>query len=208
MPKMQDVDLANAEVELAQAKLYKANEPGTRDANEGSADVSQLGAQGLSVVERSTDPDKNDPSLLRILYHAYDGRKVPVPDYMAPKLLAHRFPAETWVPSSWRGKRVWFLEPQTVETETQNLLCILHADQEPIVVAEITRAGLTPGRCTKRGITNIYSLETHMRLKHKNEWAAIQRIRTEAKEEDARSETRAQTEAIIRLAESLVKNGG
>ena len=47
-----------------------------------------------------------------------------------------------------------------------------------------------------------------MRLKHKNEWAAIQRIRTEAKEEDARSETRAQTEAIIRLAESLVKNGG
>lgn len=189
MPAVNETDLANAEVELAQAKLYQ--------------DVSRLGSEGLAMAEVPTEKGFNNPSLLRIIYHAFDGRAVPIPDYMAPKRLAERFPNETWVPADKVGQRVWFLEPQDVTTGRQELKCLLHSDQEADVKTWVQASGFNSGRCTKSNIPNPYSVEKHMELKHKDEWRAMNRHRDNMREQEYRDSQREQTLAFTKLAEAL-----
>jgi hypothetical protein len=203
MARVNDADLANAEVELSQAKLYSRSGGDLHDANEGGVPINALGGQGLNVVEAPVQDGYVNPSLLRLVYHAFDGRAVAIPDYMARVRLSERFPRETWIPPQWHGKRVWFLEPQPTTTENLNLKCLLHADQDMDVVTEMTAAGIPGGRCTKSNIPSAYFVEKHMELKHKDEWRAIQRFRTEAETKIYRDNQTAQTEAFIKLAEAL-----
>ena len=203
MARVTDSDLANAEVELQQAKAYTPRGSDLVDANEGSPQVSQLGGQGLNVVEAPVQDGFVNPSLLRIIYHAYDGRVTVIPDYMSRVRLAERFPRETWIPPQWQGKRVWFLEPQAVSQERLALKCLLHAGQEQDVKAEIVAAGFPSGMCTKSNIPSAYAVERHMELKHKNEWAAINRLRTRRETDTSNARLDAQTEAFVKLAEAL-----
>lgn len=203
-----EVDIANAEVELATAKRYRSRGSDLVDANEPGNSVSSLGAQGLNVEEAPLEEGRNNPSLLRILYHAYDGRVVPVPDYMAPRRLAERFPEADWIPRKWWGKRVWFLEAQELGVEHHHLKCLLHVEQDPDVQGEVREAGFSPGRCSKSNIPNAYSVQKHMELKHKDEWRAIMTLRDRKLAEESRADQRLQTEAFIKLAEALTKQGG
>lgn len=205
-----EIDLANAEVELSTAKTYRAKGNGVlTDANDPASSMQSLGREGLEVADVPVDTNKNDPGLLRVLYHAYDGRVVPVPSYMAPKRLAERFPQETYIPPQWRGKRVWFLEPQPLP-DRPKFPCNLHADASAEVKADIIAAGLTPGTCSKTNISSTYALEQHMNLKHKSAWAAVQRVRERKMADEIRADTRAQTlaaqaqaEAMLALAQAL-----
>lgn len=203
-----EVDVANAEVELATAKRYRARGNEMSDANAPGESVTNLGSQGLNVVEAPIEEGMNNPSLLRILYHAFDGRVVPVPDYMAPRRLAERFPEASWVPQKWWNKRVWFLEPQALGVEHHQLKCLLHEGQDDTVKGEVREAGFTPGRCSKSNIPNAYAVQKHMELKHKDEWRAILTLRDRHFMEESRADQRAQTDAFIKLAEALTKQGG
>lgn len=208
MPNVTDTDLANAEVELAQAKLYKSRGNDLQDANNDAPPVTSLGAEGLSVVEAPMQDGFVNPSLLRLIYHAYDGRAVAIPDYMAKVRLAERFPRETWVPTKYVGKRVWFLEPQGLGIERMHLLCLLHIDQDETIRGEVIASGFNEGRCTKSNMPSVYAVEKHMELKHKDEWRALQRLRDKRVENEYRESQKAQTEAFIRLADALGKTGG
>lgn len=199
-----EVDLANAEAELATAKAYRNKGGDLRDSNEGATTLGALRNEALEVAEIPVGTDRQDPSLLRILYHAYDGRVVPVPSFMAAKKLADRFPNESFIPLAWRGKRTWFLEPQATTQERLNLPCLLNENQSSDVMAEVRTAGVMPGMCTKNNIPSAFALEQHMRLKHKQEWAAIQRLRDRAREDARVDESRSQTAAILELAKSLI----
>ena len=199
-----EIDLANAEVELSTAKVYRAKGNGVlTDANDPASSLQNLGREGLEVADVQIDPTRNDPGLLRILYHAYDGRVVPVPSYMAPKRLAERFPQETYIPPQWRGKRVWFLDPQPMP-DRPKFPCNLHADASAEVKAEIIAAGLTPGVCSKTNISSTYALEQHMHLKHKSAWQAVLKVRERQLADELRADSRAQVAASQAQAEAML----
>ena len=199
-----ELDLANAEVELSTAKTYRTRSNGSlTDANDPASSLSQLNREGLEVADTPIDPTRNDPGLLRILYHAYDGRVVPVPSYMAAKRLAERFPQETYIPPQWRGKRVWFLEAQPLP-DRPKFPCNLHADASPEVKADIIAAGLTPGTCSKTNISSTYALEQHMNLKHKAAWQAVLKVRERKLADEMRAEAKAQTAAAQAQAEAML----
>ena len=196
-------DLAEAEQELATAKTYRTRGGDLNDANAESPGLGSLRGQALEVVETKVGEGYEDPSLIRILYHAYDGRVVPVPSYMAARKLAERFPNESFVPAAYRKTRAWYLEPQKAGAARLDLMCMLHIKQDPEVQAEIKAAGIMPGVCEKSNIPSGYALEQHMRLKHKQEYAAIERLRVRKEAADVKDSDRAQTEAILELARSL-----
>lgn len=203
-----EADLANAQEELAQAKAYRSTGSDLVDANEGAASLNNLRADGLTVAEMPVERGYEDPSLIRIIYHAYDGRVVPVPSYMAAKKLAERFPNETFVPQSFRGRRAWFLEPQSTTRERMNLLCFLHSSQEQEIKDEVKAAGVPSGGCEKANIPSAFALEQHMKLKHKQEWGAIERLRARKEADTSRDQQAAQTAAIIELAKAMQNKEG
>jgi hypothetical protein len=204
-----DVDLANAEVELQEAKTYRRGKGSELlDANEGSENLSGLRGEGLEVVEREVDTDRVNPSLIRVLHHAYDGRVIAIPEYIAKVRLAERFPVESYIPSNWHRQRVWFLTPQPNSTGNLKLLCVLHKDQDEVIQAEVRATGFAPGRCSKENIPSAYAVEKHMELKHKDEWRGLLRTRDRKRDDDWRSEQRAQTEAFLKVAEAIAGKEG
>lgn len=201
MPAVNAEDLANAEVELQQAARY-ADKSKVVDANDNGATLASLRSHGLEEVAAPIAADKENPDIVRIIHHAYDGRTVPIPEYMAKVRLSERFPREDWIPNQFHGKRVWFLEPQP-EQPRQHLLCYLHEDQTPEIKAEVANAGYTPGRCKYNQGPSTALVEKHMSLKHKDEWKAIKEMRDRAERADANSDVKAQTAAILELAKSM-----
>lgn len=206
---VREVDLANAEAELSLAKAYRNRGGDLSDSNDGT-NLGGLRNESLEVAEVPVSGDRNDPSLLRILYHAYDGRVVPVPSFMAAKKLADRFPNESFVPAGWRNKRVWFLEPQASMQPTLKLMCLLHVDQSEDVKETLKAAGIPAGLCSKNNIPSGFALTEHMRIKHKRERAIIEDVNNKKLQEAARLErelaqedARAQTAAILALAKSM-----
>lgn len=207
-----EVDLANAEAELAVAKAYRNKGGDLRDSNDGATTLGALRNEALEVAEVPvTATDRQDPSLLRILYHAFDGRVVPVPSFMAAKKLADRFPNESFIPTMWRGKRVWFLEPQASVQSNLKLLCLLHIDQTEDIKETLKAAGLPVGLCSKNNIPSGFALSEHMRIKHKRERAIIEDVNNKKIQEEqryqqelVREDNRAQTAAILELARGLM----
>lgn len=196
-------DVANAQVELEEAKTYRRKGGDLHDANDGAPQLSGLRRENLEVAERPVDRDRTDPSLLVILYHAYDGRVVTVPRFMAAHKLAERFPAESFIPAKWHKQRAWFLEPQAEDQNRLNLPCMFHENQSEEVKALVRAAGLTPGSCRKNNIPSEYALERHMTLKHGEPFKAINRVRDRHREDEWRNEQRRQNEAILELAKAM-----
>lgn len=196
-------DLANAEVELAQSKQY-VDKRGASDANDPTASLSSLRAEGFEEVRAPLEPGKEDPEIMRAVYHAYDGRRVMIPEYMAKVRLAERFPREDFIPGQYHGQRVWFTTPQTA-VERQHLLCLLHADQTDEIKAEVRKAGYELGRCNYSNGPSAAAVDKHMELKHKDEWRALQNLRGKASEAEYRDQQSRQTDAILKLAEALAK---
>lgn len=186
-------DIAIGEADATDLPLYrkaggKVTDPGLSNA-------------GLEMASAPVERGFEDPSLIRILYHAYDGRVVPVPAYMAPKLLANRFPPDH-VPEEYAGKRVWHGSATDVFKPGQ-MMCLLHGEQSKQVKDEMKAAGLSPGMCAKKGMTSMYNLERHMELKHRREWETIKDMRDKSDRNEDRSLQRAQAEAFVKLAETL-----
>lgn len=122
----------------------------------------------------------NNANRFVTLYHAYDGRSVPVPTYMGPQRLTERFPAgDTTVPDEFRGKQVWFLRPQKTTSEAYDFQCRLSPNAAEDVREEVRRAGLA-ATCRKRlahgGFSTQFEADEHFRVKHPRRWAAYQRF--------------------------------
>lgn len=77
--------------------------------------------------------------------------------------------------------------------------CVLHRDRrEPWMDA----AGMA--RCRKATLMSEYEMERHARVRHKSEWAAIQRRREEQQREEERVERRASTAAMQAMLATLM----
>lgn len=203
--QLQEVDIANGLADAQAAPKFRYTGSQMADANEGNpSDV--MAQHGLTMTE-AKEPDSgfHDPSIVNILYHRYDGRKIVVPSYMTPKLLAMRIRDETGIPREYVGTQAWWTTPQK-GFKPGSLKCLLHADQNDLIKDEIISCGMSPGRCKKSNINSEFDLENHMRLKHKREWQAIREKRDKRLADSDREMQRTQADALIRLAEAMVAN--
>lgn len=119
--------------------------------------------------------DYADPSEYNLLYHAFDGRVVPVPTHMASVFVNERFPYEDWVPVDYRGKYVWHADDsEVVNPERTSLTCPLSDAADDATKEDLRKMGYVPGTCTKRGISN---MREHIRRKHRafdKDWTQYQ----------------------------------
>ena len=196
-----ELDVAQGQEAADSAPKYRVK---GRSAEENDAHTA-LGGLGLEPIEAQVENGYVDPGIVQVLYHRFDGRTVVVPAYMSPKLLAQRVPSDA--PAEYRGKSAWSIVP-TNNYVPGNVKCLLHADQDEIVKAEIQTIGLTSGRCTKAHIHTPFDLERHMELKHKREWAAIKSHREKTIAAADRDIAKSQSEAMINLVNMLTKAAG
>jgi hypothetical protein len=198
--------VASGEVEAANAPKYRRKGTGI-DNNAGEAGSNAIAAQhGLTLeTEIRTEAGFVDPSIVQIIYHAYDGRQHPVPAYMVPKLLSHRFPSgDAFIPRGQWGKQVWFTRSTNVFVPGE-VICLLHEDADPAVKAELKAIGITSSRCRKQGIASEFHLNDHMRLKHKQELRMLTEYRGKQDRLKTESLQTAQLDALLKLAEAASK---
>ena len=199
MANVKEMDLAEGQAASDEAPTYRRGNSGAPAAEA----ASKLSSEGLTAVDHKTEPEFVDPEVVQILYHKFDGRVVTVPKYMAPKLLAGRIFADTSVPTKYVGQLAWAMTPND-NYVPGNIMCFLHADQLPEVIAELESIGLVPGRCSKGQIHTEYDARIHAELKHKKEWAALKDSRDRTDKADARSASTTQSEAMLKIAEALL----
>lgn len=164
--------------------------------------VGGVTGEDMSTATRNRiDPnrDYDDPSLVRVLYHAYDGRVVPIADSFARIRIDETFPrTDATIPAKWRGKNVWYLdESQVDKPEMPDNTCPLSPDAPDEVKDEVRAMGFVPGVCSKQHIPNI---RDHTYIKHR-------KFFDERRDFRAQSSTDRQAQAMIDLAESLKPKG-
>jgi len=139
------------------------------------AEVRSLGLGSMPVKA------SNDASKFITLYHAYEGRSVPVPRYMGPQRITERFPyGDSTVPDEFWGKQVWHMTPQvTPESGDYQFQCRLSVNAPADVREEMTRAGLA-ATCRKKmkfgGFSTQFEADEHFRIKHPRRWQSYQRF--------------------------------
>ena len=182
----------------ANAAMVKAQ--AMSNARQYMADANQAFADGLGVQERDdvhnaetraevrslglgSAPVKasNDAAKFVTLYHAYEGRSVPIPRYMGPQRITERFPyGDSTVPDEFWGRQVWHMTPQvTPEPGDYPFQCRLSVNAPVDVREEMTRAGLA-ATCRKKmkfgGFSTQFEADEHFRIKHPRRWQSYQRF--------------------------------
>lgn len=141
----------------------------------------------------------DDPSLLNFIYHAFDGRAIPVPRGLTEFRIKETFPFEDFIPKKWQGKRVWYTDESAVEKPAlKDLICPLSTRASDDVKADVEAMGYTSGICTKEHIGN---MNAHIRAKHR----VFQKEYTEYRTRKAQEE---QAAAFLSLAGSLTERRG
>lgn len=144
------------------------------------ANTETAGALKALVPGMGVAPTKsnNDADKFPTLYHAYDGRAIPMPMYQVEDRLKRRFPFSDEVPEEFHGKQVWLIRPPQSSTEPNLFQCRLSAKADAKILDEMRAAGLQP-TCRKRtkngGFATQFEADEHFRTKHPRRWAAYQR---------------------------------
>lgn len=86
-----------------------------------------------------------------------------------------------------------------IKVNPHALKCRLHVDSEDR--EWLDSIGLAGQECPKSNIPSQFRLQRHMEIKHKAEWATIQREENESKEQESRGLMRMQAEAMQALAQ-------
>jgi hypothetical protein len=195
-----DTLIAEAEAEAAKLPSYKQGAGRIGDT---------MDQHGLAMSETppQSSGDYEDPSIVKILKHAYDGRTIVVPAFTVPFIMIQMLDEnDSSVPEEFRGKRAWYGEDYESPYIPGNIKCLLHADQTDDIKTVLNNVGLSAGRCRKSNIRSGYDLNEHMRLKHKREWGAIEDANKRSEEATRTAEVTAQTEAILELARAFSAN--
>lgn len=181
----------NAAIEAQNAPTYKAR------SNNVAPEWERVEGVQVSDLPASRTKDYDDQSIWNLLYHAYDGRVVPIPASFTKIRLEETFPFEQYIPAEWRGKPVWYTSPDEVQRpKVRNAICPLSDRADEETKADVEAMGYAVGSCTKMGIGNIVE---HIRRKHRN-------FNADYKEYTARKEQKRQADAFLALAESLTKD--
>ena len=185
------VNATTPEAEAKSAPVYRAKGGNTAPVFERVEGV--LADDLPANVTRGFD----DPSLLNIIHHAFDGRSIPVPRGLTEFRLKETFPFEDFIPAAYRGKRVWYTdESQVKKPKAGAVICPLSPLASPEVQADVEAMGYTSGICDKQGIG---SLVAHM-VKHR-------KFDRDFKEFQSRKTQEAQAAAFIKLAEGMTPRG-
>lgn len=89
------------------------------------------------------------------------------------------------------GNYIWSAT-QTVIPKKGTHKCMLHPDQASR--EEFTELGFNT--CLKSNLTSLFQVRRHMMKRHKDEWAAIEQMRTDAEKAEDRAVQRTMMEAI------------
>lgn len=142
----------------------------------------------------------NNANLMVPLYHAFDGRTVPVPMYQVAKRFTVRFTAGDDCPAEYVGQRVWYPNPQRVSTGVRAFKCPLQVGGE--TRPDILAAGLQPSCRHKAGFFTEFDAEEHFRKRHPKRWAAHQRFITQNTTKESNDKL---SQAIALMAQALTQ---
>ena len=101
--------------------------------------VAGLG-MGASPMQATNDADK----WVR-LYHAFDGRSIPIPMYMVERKLMDRFETGNDCAPEYVGTQVWFASPQPASEKEKPYHCRLSVSGNEDMKAEMLKAGAGVG---------------------------------------------------------------
>lgn len=135
---------------------------------------------GSTPVKATNDADMWVP-----LYHAYDGRAVPVPMYMVEKRLTDRFSYDPAIPSEFHGGQVWFHYPQPNAVGDKPYQCRISIYGTEEMKEAMKAAGLMPVCRKPATFATQFEADEHFRIKHRRRWEAWQRYLAEAKGQDS-----------------------
>lgn len=125
---------------------------------------------GASAVKATNGADR-----YITLYHAYDGREIPLPSYMVQDRLTRRFDHDSSTPPEYRGKQVWLLRKPAGHDDPKPFMCRLHVDQAEEVKAEMLEAGFQPNCHQISGYRTQFEADEHFRKRHPRRWTAYER---------------------------------
>lgn len=198
MPSAQDIDI-EADVEAA-------------------AILADVKAAGLDVGKLAeTDPDKQGAFIDVTLYHAITGVPWTGPLYMttgeggANSLLKYRFNDRVALeamkvnPADWLGKQVWRREPQASVFPEGSIRCRFSIHQDDETKANIKALGFY-SFCSKDVLFQTESEENSHVVKRHPKFHSFEDTKRKALDaQEAKEASRAQTAALLAMAEKLTK---
>ena len=167
------------------------------------AGIQELGA-GVEAVKATNGADN-----IITLYHAYDGRAVPMPSYMLKNRLEVRFPYSDDYPADFRGEQIWFLTPQPSESAARPFACPLSSSANEEQRAEMESFGLTGGvnmKCSKRqGFQTQFEAQEHFRKRHPRRYQAYQDAAYRKQQLDAVQAQKDTSAAILTALQTMAQ---
>lgn len=143
-------------------------------------------------LESERTASTNDANKFITLYHAYDGRELPIPMYQVAKRLQEVFPRTAEYPEEFWDEQVWLgYPPDRVDETPREAQCRLSPNADEATKAEMKAAGLAP-TCRKKvrggGFATQFEADEHFRVKHPRRWKSYERFQTlnESRKQGAR----------------------
>lgn len=114
------------------------------------------------------------------IYDLRDGRQVTVNRNMLPEILKKK---DNDPQSEWYGKIIYTARDPGFRPKRGTLLCLLNPKHEDY--DKLADLGLP--QCSRDGLPNLYQVNSHMRHKHRDEWAVLEARREQADKNEDRA---------------------